>query len=597
MYQIRDYFIIGDLHTTALVSKKASIDWLCLPHFDSGTMFAGLLDVEGGTFAIDYFGYAIESSYRKDSAIVEHKFRNKEIEFFIYDYMLPQAVNVCKSHFLVRKLMSKKGTARITLRFDPRPDYGRAPILIQKKDDALVLRHKDHSLILHIPTGTSISQSEKGYLLKLSVSEGAEAAFVLEYSATENSHWQGELFEKETDVFWHEWVSRGNFFAFCRDQLVRSAITLKLMQFYPTGALVAAPTTSLPEEIGGERNWDYRYVWIRDATFILYALYVLGYTEEAVKFFEFIEGIAEDSDHSGFDMHLMYTIWGERVPMEQLLQHFSGYQNSKPVRIGNNATEQFQLDVYGSLIDAHYFMAQRGVYFSERSKSIVLAMFEKIKEQWRNPDHGIWEVRSGKKHFTYSKVMAWVGINRGLALCDYFGIGEEKQKEMRILETEIKSWIWENCYDEKQNTLFQHPDISHQDATNFLLVALKFLDKRDPRTKCIVARTADELVKQDVFVDRYHVTDGLEGDEGAFVLCTYWYISALAIIGEIEKALALFDMFSMYTDRTGLLSEEMDERTGEYLGNYPQAFSHMGYIMTAYYLNRYYYSQKKKLLK
>ncbi|PJE64321.1 MAG: hypothetical protein COU90_02620 [Candidatus Ryanbacteria bacterium CG10_big_fil_rev_8_21_14_0_10_43_42] len=594
MYPIRDYFLIGDLHTAALVSRKGSIDWFCLPHFDSSSMFGRMLDEDGGTFALMEEGADMESRYISDTATVEHYVRYNSAEYTLHDFMVPQPVNICKSHFLIRKITGITGKTDVSFLFDPHPDYGRKEAIIEEKEGMLICALEGSFLILHLPIHAEVIKKARGYEIICHVSKGDERALVLEYGSHPDAAYAGQDFEKVTNQFWKTWVEQGVFFTFCRDQLVRSAITLKLMQFYPTGAIVAAPTTSLPEHMGGERNWDYRYVWIRDATFALYALYVLGYTEEAVKFFEFIEGVARECEDCDITIHLMYTIHGRPVPEEEILSHWSGYQDAYPVRIGNGAKDQFQLDIYGSLIDAHYFMAGRGVKLTEMSRDIILHMVEQIQKHWQLPDNGIWEVRSGPKHFSYSKAMAWVGIDRALLLADVLGVSDEKKKEWDHLQKDIRQWVWDNCYDTERNILFQHSKTDKQDATNFLLIPLKFLNKHDISTKNIMQNTARELVMNDIFVDRYHTYDALKGDEGAFVLSSFWYFSALAILGETEKAHRLFEKFSTYINWNGLLSEEIDERTGEYLGNYPQAFSHMGYIMTAYYLQKYAHNARVK---
>ena len=365
------------------------------------------------------------------------------------------------------------------------------------------------------------------------------------------------------------------------------------MQFYQTGAIVAAPTTSLPEHIGGERNWDYRYSWIRDATLTLYALYVLGYKEEAIKYFDFIEKTEKvEGKNKSIDLHLMHTIWGGHVPREKKIKRLSGYQNSKPVRVGNAASKQFQLDMYGALIDAHYFSFRQGIKITSSSKRTILQLAEKIVGSWKKKDSGIWEVRSKEEHFTYSKVMCWVGLNRVLQLAPQLKLGESQKKRYQKIEQEIKEWIWDNCYDAKKQIFRQHPNTNQQDASTLSFLLLHFLDKSDPRTKKVISNTYNALKYKDVFVYRYRAKDGIAGSEGAFLLCTFWLIAAWAALGETKKAKSAFDKFGKCINEFGLLPEEMKPNTGQYLGNYPQALSHIGYILSAYYLQRY--SKKKK---
>lgn len=453
---ITDYYIIGDLHSAALVSKNASIDWLCLPRFDSPSIFAKLLDHKGGHFSVNVDGYKVNTHYVSETAIVESVFEKNDASFILHDFMVPQPTTEKTSHFLVRKCKGTKGTSHITFSFAPKADYARIKFLENRKlktvipkipekhqlDIAVVLVTEKETLILSIPRSATITHVDGSYTIHFSLEEGETKSLVLEYASKLNYEtFKGREFEAETIAFWKKWVSKGTFIKKYRDQLVRSAITLKLMQFYETGALIAAPTTSLPEEIGGVRNWDYRYVWIRDATFTLYAFYVLGYTEEAEKFFSFIHAIVTQSKKEAFDISLFYTIYGKPVPTEQILQNLHGYEQSQPVRIGNSAAEQFQLDVYGALIDAHYFIARRNRQLHKMNKELILHLVDKIHALWQTKDNGIWEIRSGRHHFTYSKVMAWVGAERALRLARQLHLTEKEKRLCKTLSTDIHDWI------------------------------------------------------------------------------------------------------------------------------------------------------------
>lgn len=593
---IENYFIIGDLHSAGLISSTGSIHWLCLPHFDSPSIFAKLLDEDGGNFSLakDSGNVEVKSHYYGETAIVEHTVTSDDGNYKLYDYMLPQPTTKTVNHYLVRTVKSSAKPATVRFRYRPRPHYARQSVKYHIVDNQITVRINEERLILDVPPRCQITREHDGsLLLEYTTHPKAEAHFVLEY-VRQNQKPTGykEGYWHETLAFWREWVGKGRFFDFAREDLVRSAITLKLMQFYPTGAMVAAPTTSLPEELGGERNWDYRYTWIRDATFTLYALYVLHYTEEAEKFFDYIERITSHFTEKDFNVDVMYTIWGEAVPGERTLRHLGGYENSKPVRIGNGAGEQFQLDVYGELLDAFYFAAERNIDPSDVHKKLIKRLVNRIEKHWMDTDNGIWEVRADEVHFAYSKVMCAVGVNRALRLKDKLDVDDETVARWEKLEKEITDWIWEHCYDERLKTFTQHNKTKSLDAVNYLFVILQFLDKNEKETKEIVLNTSKKLVKDDVFVYRYLTNagkneDGLKGHEGAFILCSYWMISALAKVGELEEARKLFFKMDEFMNQARLLPEEIDPKTGRYLGNYPQAYSHIGLIMTAYYINRY----------
>jgi len=590
---IEDYFIIGDLHSAALVSKKGSIDWLCLPHFDSPSVFAKLLDPNGGSFSVDIESYTVTAYYIQDTAIVETVLQNDSSEISLKDFMVPQPKYPCKEHYLVRKIQSIKGNANLIFYFSASPDYAlKQPVITYDRKSNIIdveLVEKA-TLRLYLPQNSLVLLQNGIAKIEIPINEGEISEIRLEYLRTDASYEETSFdsgLEDHTQRFWEKWLSQGNFFPFCEDVLKRSAITLKLLQFYPTGGIVASPTTSLPEEIGGIRNWDYRYVWIRDATFSLYALHVLGFNEEAENFFAFLQNIAEQSNESAAKVSLMYTINGNAVPLESVVGHFQGYKNSKPVRIGNNATEQLQNDVYGILIDAHYFADKRDIKNMEIEKDLILNLVKQIEKNWKHKDRGIWEVRTGDYHFTYSKVIAWVGVNRALRMSKRLNLTDKEVAWLTGLEMEITDWIWNHCYDVEKGILKQHTDTDIQDSSNFLFVLMQFLDKNSPRTPTIIEKTKQQLVYKDVFVYRYLNEDKTKRGEGAFLLSTFWYISALAIIGETKKATELLLTFLRFINEQGLLSEEMDPDTRGYLGNYPQAFSHLGLIMAAYYIYRY----------
>ncbi len=588
MEPIRDYLLIGDLHTAALVSARGSIDWLCFPTFDGPSVCARILDERrGGRFAVDDWGWETASAYEPDTAIVETRFSRAEEAFLVRDCFLPRPIEEVVPHYLVRSVTGERGTSEVTFLFDPRPRYARQQrVFIHKRSRLLSVRLGERSLWLHLPRGARVERRRGGGVwIGLSVEEGETKELALEYSLDARLHLRRRNLLEETRAFWRDWVAEGRYRGPHRDRQVRSAITLKLMQFYPTGGLIAAPTTSLPEELGGERNWDYRYVWMRDATFTLSAFRLVGHRAEAEKFFGFVERIVEEAkeeeEESGsrFELNLMYTIWGQIVQGEQELEHLSGYRGSRPVRIGNGAAAQHQLDLYGSIIDAYAAAHGAGMEMTPEGRDVVRFLAARIIDRWREADSGIWEVRDDVRHFTYSKVMCWVGLDRALGLADVLALTPEERAAWGETRDTIAAWVWEHCYDAERGTFRQHPDTDAQDATNFLFVLLGFVDPDDARARSIVERTAEELGTGELFIHRYKSGDGLRGEEGAFLLCSAWYIAALAAIGERERARNLFDRFCALMPDSGLLAEEIDPRTGEFLGNFPQAFSHIGLLL------------------
>ncbi len=585
--RIGDYYIIGDLHTSALVSKNASIDWLCFPHFHSPSIFSRMLDEKGGCFSVmgERHEYTVE--YSGETAIVKFEFKKQGHKFELLDFMVPQKKNVCDAHFLVRKLKGITGKGKVKFYLSAKPGYAKRDAKFNVDGSGNKLKIGEHIMFLHLPNGAKLENSARGQAFEIEISKGEEKEIVLEYAVKKHSCTMPRDLEGHTRKYWEKWISQGKFINFCRKKMARSAITLKLMQFYPTGALIAAPTTSLPEDIGGVRNWDYRYMWVRDATFALYAFYIMGFEEELEKFFSFVEKIAGGCPQCGGKLHLMYTINGKHVPGEEMLENLSGYRDSSPVRKGNLAFSQFQLDVYGTLIDAYYFMWKNRGMLSEGAKENIISLAEDILLNWKKKDQGIWEVREEKRHYTYSKVMCWVGIDRAIRMAGELGVEEKKLGEWKKAGKEIREWTWENCYSEELGSFVQYPGSSHQDATNLLFIPLQFLDRHDEKSRKVIENTCKELAHKDIFVYRYLSDDGLEGGEGAFLLCTFWLIASLAAVGRRKKAMRIYRELEKRISKSMLMSEEIDSETGDYLGNFPQAFSHMGLIFAAYYIERY----------
>jgi len=516
---LKDYFLIGDLHSAALISKKGSIEWLCWPHFDSPSIFAKLIDHEGGCFEVCADEFGSKANYRKHTAILETSYRKGDKHFQGIDFMVPQTNEGEVTHLLVRKFRAKK-KMEIKLRFSPKPNYSRGNFKLIKIKSQLLMPLKKELLILHLPKETKVDITGSSAEIKFELSRNQSKSVVLEYSKNNEARYTGEDYENQAEHFWKNWVKKGSYASLCREKLIRSAITLKLMQFHPSGGLVAAPTTSLPETPGGQLNWDYRYVWIRDATLTLYGLQLIGHTEEALRFFQFVEKVARECDECDIHIRPIYNINGSEVPAEKKLEHLSGYKNASPVRIGNAARHQWQLDIYGSVIDAYHYVAKQGILPSAHSKELLLHLVQRIEESWKEKDNGIWEIRGTKHRYTYSRVMAWVGVDRFLGMKEALGLNDEEVKHYKKLRKQIKQWIWEHCFDKKRQMFVQHPSAKRQDATNLLFVLLKFLKRNDPLTKTIIKNTINELRRDKFHIYRYRQTSDKNGKEGAFLLCS-----------------------------------------------------------------------------
>ena len=587
MHPIKDYYLTGDLHSAALVAKNTSVEWLCFPNFDSPSVFASVLDENGGYFKVEMPDYPVESDYIENTAIIQFKFSNRNKNFIVYDFMVPQEIKECNNHYFVRKVIGGKGVNEIKFLYSPKPDYARRGADFQITDSTIKVKIENDELVLHLSKDFNMNKYDGGFELTTVLKEGEEKSLVLEYIVgNSNSTYKGQDLEKTTRTFWENWVSKGKFFNYYKHQInpfndyFKDDAVLSDWCFYCRSNYLNSGTN------GGIRNWDYRYVWIRDATSTLYAFHITDYTEEAESFFKFIQNIAKRHKKEEYDLNTAYSIWGDQAPTEISLQ-LKGYENSQPVRIGNNATKEFQLDSFGTIIDAHYFMAKNQKDNIIIDKDSIMVLVEKIKKRWKEKDSGIWEMRNQEYHYTYSKVMSWVGIDRVIRMKDDLDLSEEEVEELKNLRQEIKDWIWKNCYDPARKNLMQYAGSGNIDATNFLFVLVQFLDKDEEITKTIIDNTRKQLCKSKIFVYRYLVDDGLKGHDSSFILCIFWLISALAIAGEIEDASEIFETFEKYISDTNLISEQIDPESGEYLGNIPQAFSHLGLVMSAYYLNRY----------
>ena len=616
---IGDYGLIGNMRTCALVGKNGSIDWLCLPHFDSPSAFGALLDAEkGGRFTIApsdaaYEGaYAERQLYLPDTNVLVTRFADDNSSVDLVDYMPVGAELDEDGHYrIIRRVEALRGTTRLRVHCQPAFDYARDPHTVHVEDGGVLFRTKALKLGLTGPVAFEAAEDGSA-AAEFELKAGESAVFclrVLRSVETEEGGFASEPLgaplsdaeerglHAETVGFWRTWLSQSTYTGRWRESVHRSALVLKLLTFQPTGAIVAAPTTSLPEIVGGSRNWDYRYTWIRDAAFTLYGLLRIGFTEEVTAFIGWLRERCEKCAAGETPLQIVYGIDGRRQLDEKELPHLDGYRGSKPVRIGNGAADQLQLDIFGELLDAVYLYDKYGTPISHDFWEELRGYADWVCENWDRTDEGIWEVRGEQQHFVYSKLMCWVALDRALRLADKRSLPAPR---MRWLETRdrIYSEIMEKGYSEDRGAFVQAFDSDHLDASNLLMPLVFFVGPNDPRmlaTLDATLKSPDEGgLTYDALVYRYdteHVDDGLGGqEEGAFNLCTFWLVEALARAGRtdperLEKAHTMFEKMLGYSTHLGLFSEETSPR-GEALGNFPQAFSHLGLISAAFNLDR-----------
>ncbi len=589
---IENYGIIGDLHTVALVGMDGSIDFMCFPEFDSPSIFARLLDYEKG----GYFRIApiLEDAQHKqlylpDSPVLLTRFLSAEGVAEVSDFMPVESIG--PAHKLVRRVKTVRGEIRFRMTCLPAFDHARADHEIEVHGGEVRFHsHGPMGLNLHLLAQVPLESHGGAAVAEFKLAAGESAAFILEQlngdepSPSAGPEYVSGLF-KETVNYWRGWVGHSKYTGRWREMINRSALTLKLLTSLEHGSMVAAPTFGLPEAIGGERNWDYRYTWIRDASFTLYALIRLGYTEEAAKFMQWIEDRCHDIGPKG-SLQIMYGIDGRKELTESTLDHLEGYRGSRPVRIGNGAYDQLQLDIYGELMDSVYLFNKHGHPIAYDLWDDLVGLIDWVTDNWQRPDEGIWEVRGGEREFLYSRLMCWVALDRGirLAMKRSFPAPLERWRNVR---DQIFHDIYANFWHDGKQAFIQAKGTSALDASSLLMPLVKFISPRDPRWLSHLEAIERELVF-DSLVYRYNVEetpDGLAGDEGTFSICTFWYVECLSRAGELQKARFYFEKMLGYANHLGLYAEELGPR-GEHLGNFPQAFTHLALISAAYDLDR-----------
>ncbi|MFF1349421.1 glycoside hydrolase family 15 protein [Streptomyces sp. NPDC058322] len=586
--RIEDYALIGDMQTAALVCRDGTVDWLCLPRFDSHAVFAGLLGTEehgfwrlGPARADGTQPQAADRRrYRGDSLILESEWDTPRGTVRVTDFMpprdgAPQVIRIVEG-------ISGRVPMRSELRM--RFSYGRVTPWVHKVDGRTVAVAGPDSVWLDTPAET-YGENLTTYS-DFTVAPGDRIAFTISWQPSHHEppalpDPDGSL--DATADFWREWVEQCTYHGPYREAVVRSLITLKALTYAPTGGIVAAPTTSLPEDIGGSRNWDYRYTWLRDAAITLSSLLRTGYREEARAWREWLlRAVAGDPEN----LQIMYGIAGERELGEAELDWLPGYENSGPVRVGNGAAGQLQLDVYGEVTEALHLAHMTGLTRNDYATGLQLKLIEYLGKHWDEPDEGIWEVRGPRRHFVHSKVMAWVAVDRTIKLIES-GDAEGPLERLHELRDDIHRDVCERGYDPERNTFTQSYGSKELDASLLLIPQMGFLPPDDKRVIGTIEAIQRELSTEDGFVLRYPTSgedagvDGLEGDEGAFLACSFWLADDLAMIGRVDEARQLFERLLSLRNDLGLLAEEWDPRLQRQVGNFPQAFSHVPLIDTA----------------
>ena len=581
---IRDYALIGDCSTAALVGRNGSIDWFCLPRFDGPALFAELLGTSGnGRFLIGpvHAEWSSTRSYRDGTLVLETVFTTPEGEVAVVDFMVPESANAS----LIRIVEGRRGAVPMRMDLCLRFDYGITVPWVTKRPggNGVVAVAGPEQVVLR--TAAPLQGRDMRTVSEFTVREGERVPFVLTHGPSHlpmphSPDPDDALYA--TQKYWCTWSDRCKLDGPYADQVMRSLITLKALTYTATGGIVAAPTTSLPEVLGGSRNWDYRFCWLRDAVITLYAFMGAGYYDEAASWARWLHrSVAGDPRQ----LQIMYGLGGERRLEESEIPWLAGYHGAKPVRTGNAAAGQLQLDVYGEVMGALHEARDAGLLNDSESWMVQRQMLSHLETIWEQPDEGLWETRGGRKHFTFSKIMAWVAFDRGIQDAEHYGL-EAPVERWKAARDKIHAVVCEQGFDAGQNAFTQSFGDKALDASLLLLPVTGFLADDDPRFKGTVEAIERGLM-QDGFVLRYraeHAPDGLEGEEGAFIACSFWLATAYHVLGRHADATALFERLLGLCNDVGLLAEEYDPGTKRLVGNFPQAFSHVALVSTAQWL-------------
>jgi GH15 family glucan-1,4-alpha-glucosidase len=592
---IEDHGLIGDLQTAALIATDGTIDWFCAPRFDSPSIFASLLDQrKGGHFRIapDGVNYVTKQLYLPGTPILITRFLSADGVGEVTDFMPIAGEKATERHRLVRMVRVVRGQMRFKFEIEPKFDYGRDLPDLEITGDGVMFRGRTMTMNMsaarregRLVRDEDIQRTEHGVHAFAILSEGDIGGVTLE-TAPEGPpkivppEELIRLFEQTRD-FWRGWIGRSRYEGRWREMVERSAMTLKLMTYAPTGALVAAPTAGLPEQVGGERNWDYRFTWIRDASFSVYALLGLGFTSEAQAFLQWLNDRVQQAGERSVPLQIMYRIDGSPDLDEFTLDHFEGYRGSSPVRIGNGAANQLQLDIYGEALDSVYLADAHDLRMSHEGWSKTARLVDWLCDHWDQPDDGIWETRGGRQDFVYGRLMSWVAFDRAIRLAQGRGRPADTGRWTNMRDMVYRQ-IMERGFHPKREAFVQHYDTEVLDASLLYMPLVGFVSPTDPMWQSTLRAMDQELVS-DSLVYRYDPQaspDGLRGSEGTFTICSFWYVDALARSGRLDDARITFEKMLTYASPLGLYSEEIAP-TGEQIGNFPQAFSHLSLISAA----------------
>ncbi|HEY4065003.1 MAG TPA: glycoside hydrolase family 15 protein [Puia sp.] len=599
---IENYGIIGDLHTAALVGLNGSIDFMCFPEFNSPSVFAALLDEnKGGCFSISPVFKEMKNKqlYLPDTNVLLTRFLSTEGVGEVLDFM-PVIADHNEGKKLIRRVTTVRGEVKYKLQCRPRFNYGRDGHTARQTGSNEILfncgEQKEASLRLRCSVPIQVNDNDA--VAEFTLAAGESADFILEEASAEPEGKDDlKSYITQTTIqtinYWKDWVARSTYKGKWMETVNRSALVLKLLTSCKYGSIIAAPTFGLPESIGGSRNWDYRYTWIRDASFTVYSFIRLGYTKEAGFFMGWVEKLCKDIKE-GERMGIMYSIDGQRQLKESTLDNFEGYKQSKPVRIGNDAYSQLQLDIYGELMDSVYLYNKYGEPISYDFWKNLEKQMDWLSTNWNQPDDGIWEVRGGKKNFLYSRLSCWVALDRAMKIAEARSFprnGNWKKERDKIYDS-----IYTDFWDEKKGAFMQFPGAVTVDASALLMPLVRFISPKDPRWLSTLKRIEEELVT-DSLVYRYlpevAAPDGFVSREGTFSMCTFWYVECLSRSGQLQKARFYFEKMLGYSNHLGLYSEQLGFE-GEHLGNFPQAFTHLGLISAAFNMNKQFNDSRNK---